>query len=410
MIHQQANIELQKQNTKAIQILEARVSSLEYGHALVGQYREVETTSFDGTLVWHITEFSHRRQEAINGRIPSIYSPPFYTSSAGYKMCLRIYLNGDGMGKGSHISLFFVIMRGQHDAILPWPFKQKVTLMLLDQNNREHVIDAFRPDPNSSSFKRPQSSMNEASGFPLFCSLSRLESTTGDLVLVENSTFKPLTKTVFVKDDQITVRCQVRIVEEQSRCTVTDNDQATRHRVRELERYMGQIMTSVDKNSKTTEKQKAPLEEIKQQVTSKKTFDIPDISQKYGDAVTEQHTMISLGEVNTDVQGEGYMLAVYFYPNGVGSSFGQAVAVGVAMKKSRLDAALVWPYTGKFTISMPAHDVQKSITPDRCLHGMCWERPETSTNKQHIIENFCPLDVLFNCEDDIALVRIDFYK
>lgn len=41
-------------------------------------------------------------------------------------MCLRIYLNGDGTGRGSHLSLFFVVMRGQSDALLKWPFNQKV--------------------------------------------------------------------------------------------------------------------------------------------------------------------------------------------------------------------------------------------------------------------------------------------
>ena len=90
---------------------------------------------------------------------------------------LRIYLNGDGMGKGKYISLFFVIMRSQYDALLTWPFKQKVTLMLLDQGPMgEHVVDAFRPDPNSSSFKRPVSEMNIASGCPLFVPLDHLES------------------------------------------------------------------------------------------------------------------------------------------------------------------------------------------------------------------------------------------
>lgn len=92
-------------------------------------------------------------------------------------MCARIYLNGDGMGKGTHVSLFFVIMRGQYDALLRWPFRQKVTLMFIDQNNREHVVDAFRPDPTSSSFKRPTTEMNIASGCPLLMSLSQLEST-----------------------------------------------------------------------------------------------------------------------------------------------------------------------------------------------------------------------------------------
>ena len=46
--------------------------------------------------------------------------------------------------------------------------------MLLDQDNVEHVIDAFRPDPNSSSFQRPRREMNIASGCPMFCSLTEL--------------------------------------------------------------------------------------------------------------------------------------------------------------------------------------------------------------------------------------------
>lgn len=41
-------------------------------------------------------------------------------------MCLRIYLNGDGTGRGTHLSLFFVVMKGPHDALLRWPFNQKV--------------------------------------------------------------------------------------------------------------------------------------------------------------------------------------------------------------------------------------------------------------------------------------------
>ena len=56
----------------------------------------------------------------------SLYSQPFYTDRYGYKMCGRVYLNGDGMGKGKHLSLFFVLMRGEYDALLEWPFRQKV--------------------------------------------------------------------------------------------------------------------------------------------------------------------------------------------------------------------------------------------------------------------------------------------
>ncbi|CAL8387846.1 unnamed protein product [Boreogadus saida] len=141
-----------------------------------GRLREMAATTFDGVFVWRISDFTKKRQDAIAGRAPAMFSPAFYTSKYGYKMCLRIYLNGDGTGRSSHLSLFFVVMRGLSDALLKWPFNQKVTLMLLDQSNREHIIDAFRPDVTSSSFQRPVSEMNIASGCPLFCPLAKLDS------------------------------------------------------------------------------------------------------------------------------------------------------------------------------------------------------------------------------------------
>ncbi|XP_070563397.1 TNF receptor-associated factor 2-like [Ptychodera flava] len=138
----------------------------------------LEQTSYDGILVWKISDFSRKRQDALSGGTTSVYSPCFFTSRHGYKMCARIYLNGDGMGKGNHISLFFVVMQGPSDALLRWPFKQKVTLTLLDQNNHEHtgITNAFSPDPTSSSFKRPTSGMNIASGCPLFMPISQVDS------------------------------------------------------------------------------------------------------------------------------------------------------------------------------------------------------------------------------------------
>ncbi|MEQ2291908.1 hypothetical protein AMECASPLE_017679 [Ameca splendens] len=136
--------------------------------------RELQHCTYDGIFVWKITDFSRRRQDALAGRTPAMFSPAFYSSKYGYKMCLRLYLNGDGTGRGTHLSLFFVVMRGKCDALLKWPFSQKVTLMLLDQNNREHIIDAFRPDITSTSFQRPISEMNIASGCPLFCPLAKL--------------------------------------------------------------------------------------------------------------------------------------------------------------------------------------------------------------------------------------------
>ncbi|XP_036288748.1 TNF receptor-associated factor 1 isoform X1 [Pipistrellus kuhlii] len=155
--------------------------------------RLMEEASFDGTFLWKITNVTRRCHESACGRTISLFSPAFYTAKYGYKLCLRLYLNGDGTGKRTHLSLFIVIMKGEYDALLPWPFRNKVTFMLLDQNNREHAIDAFRPDLSSVSFQRPQSETNVASGCPLFFPLSRLQSP----------------KHAYVKDDTMFLKCIV---------------------------------------------------------------------------------------------------------------------------------------------------------------------------------------------------------
>lgn len=128
-----------------------------------------------GSFLWRIPELARRKRDAFEGRITSIYSPPFYSGRNGYKMCIRAYLNGDGTGFNTHLSVFFVLMRGEYDPLLKWPFDCKVSLILVDQNLRQHIVQTFKPSPDSSSFQRPRSDMNVASGCPQFAKLSVLE-------------------------------------------------------------------------------------------------------------------------------------------------------------------------------------------------------------------------------------------
>jgi len=58
----------------------------------------------------------------------------------GYKMCIRAYLNGDGSGYKTHLSLFFVVMKGEYDALLKWPFDYKVSMILVGKENEELVF------------------------------------------------------------------------------------------------------------------------------------------------------------------------------------------------------------------------------------------------------------------------------
>lgn len=66
-------------------------------------------------------------------------------------------------------------MKGEYDNLLVWPFQQKVTMALLDQTGTNHVVDSFMPDKDSTSFRRPESDMNIASGCPKFVAQSLLE-------------------------------------------------------------------------------------------------------------------------------------------------------------------------------------------------------------------------------------------
>ena len=135
----------------------------------------IENSNYDGSMIWKIPQFSQRRADAQNGKYTSIFSLPFYSGRYGYKMCLRLYIMGDGIGKGTHLSLFFVVMRGEFDNILQWPFTHKVTFKLINQAGGQDIVDTFQPDPMSSSFRQPESDMNIASGCPRFVSHTELE-------------------------------------------------------------------------------------------------------------------------------------------------------------------------------------------------------------------------------------------
>ncbi|CAF1072303.1 unnamed protein product [Rotaria sordida] len=137
---------------------------------------DLQHVSHDGTFVWRITNFKEKMIDVQSERQTSIYSPPFYSSQTGYKMRARLYLNGDGNARHTHMSLFFVLMRSFNDPILKFPFNHKVTFCLYDQTPAQrHILDSFRPDIRSNSFQRPRSDMNIASGIPKFLPLEMIQ-------------------------------------------------------------------------------------------------------------------------------------------------------------------------------------------------------------------------------------------
>jgi len=162
----------------------------------------------DGTMVWKITNVREKMYDAQSERQTSVYSPPFYTSTSGYKVCVRVYLNGDGSARGSYMSVFLVILRGPYDSLLKWPFSYRVSFCLYDQRTitekngkvqPKHIIESFRPDTNSISFRQPCSAMNIASGIPRFCPLSEISELTNDNLYIVNDTMYIKTLIDFVE-------------------------------------------------------------------------------------------------------------------------------------------------------------------------------------------------------------------
>ena len=79
------------------------------------------------------------------------FSDPVYSQFGGYKMCLNVYVNGHGEGKGTHVSVYVYLMRGDHDNNLRWPFKGTVMVSLLNQlEDGQHHTRQLSPDYESS--------------------------------------------------------------------------------------------------------------------------------------------------------------------------------------------------------------------------------------------------------------------
>ena len=113
---------IEQENETKLVLLQSRVASLE--STLPAKARQQKQTNFK----FKVKHFSQLKNSS-----DKIYSPAFYTSPGGYKMCIRVDANGNGDGKGTHVSVFAYTMRGENDDHLPWPFTGTVTVELLNQ-------------------------------------------------------------------------------------------------------------------------------------------------------------------------------------------------------------------------------------------------------------------------------------
>ena len=137
-----------------------------------------DISDFSRIIVCKFNDFSEIFRQAKTNEIQKIESAPFYTESYGYKLKLSINPNGSGSGKNTHLSVFIIVMKGEYDAILPWPFKKKVKFTLIDQQEdpvkRENVTFHFTPDNRPKLYSRPTKEENTGHGCSKFITHEKL--------------------------------------------------------------------------------------------------------------------------------------------------------------------------------------------------------------------------------------------
>lgn len=135
-----------------------------------------EANSKNSSFTWRIDDFSEVLRKAKSKEDTRIESSSFY--GCGYKCKLRLYPNGSSTGKGNHLSIFMMIMRGEYDATLNWPFQKKVTFKLIDQqenaSDRQNIVRSFTGDPELEHYARPLTDQNSSRGYNQFVSHEKL--------------------------------------------------------------------------------------------------------------------------------------------------------------------------------------------------------------------------------------------
>ena len=87
-----------------------------------------------------VTNFEKHKEENADWK-----SSPFFTHLKGYKLCLGVYPNSSSEYHSRFVAIYLVLMKGESDCQLEWPFRGKFQIQLLNQDKDEgHRIVTIR--------------------------------------------------------------------------------------------------------------------------------------------------------------------------------------------------------------------------------------------------------------------------
>ena len=106
-------------------------------------------------------------------------SDPFYTFPRGYKLSVTVYPHGMSKGKGTHLSLYVALLRGEYDDELEWPFKGTVNIQLYNYTTfawETYPAIEFEDSDDIKFTGRPHDTFsNLALGIPRWVSLEDIK-------------------------------------------------------------------------------------------------------------------------------------------------------------------------------------------------------------------------------------------
>ena len=100
----------------------------------------------------------------------SWYSQPFYPHPQGYKMKLNVDIMGCDEGTDTHVSVYISVMGGEFDDKLKWPFKGRVTIELVDPEEKYNNFVRSISFKNNQKGRLPLGEEHHGLGIPQFIS------------------------------------------------------------------------------------------------------------------------------------------------------------------------------------------------------------------------------------------------
>ena len=273
---------------------EDREKHMDLSLATVKSLSEQHKTLSEGeAVIFQLPEYASKKEK--NERF---YSTPFYTHPGGYKMYVRVDTNGNGDGKGTHVSLFTELLEGLYDNQLRWPFLGTVTYELLNQlgdNNHYKMVNIFIASRNM-----------------------RVGSNRGYHKFVPHSSLglNPATNTQYLLNDTLYFRVSVKVDNHKPWLVCTD---------------------------------KVTIDSIRVTNNYKTLKNNEPIIFKFTNFKTLKGSQLQATSSSFYTNSCGYHLRISMDANGCGNGKGTHVSVFTKVLEGRYDNQLHWPFLGTVT-------------------------------------------------------------